>query len=114
MPVQHGLRLDNNNGIQHRGEQMVQPDQNQPIDSPQADPLSRLAAHTRSRWRRTKISASRAAPPSNTERSASKTRVTNANIARCSNTPAVLRHADEVLTSDRRLTKVEDAAETQW
>src|SRR5262249_41682152 len=60
-----------------------------------------LRLNTSSCWRRTRISASRAPAPSNTERRASKTRVTNANIARCSNTLAVDRHADDVLTSDR-------------
>lgn len=51
-------------------------------------------------WRRTRISASREARASNPERSASRIRLSNASIARCSNTLAARRHADEVLKRD--------------
>ena len=59
-----------------------------------------LRFSTSSCWRKTRISASREAPTSITERSASRKRVSNANIARRSSTLAALRHKDEVLTSD--------------
>ena len=44
-----------------------------------------------------RISASRDARASITERSASRKRVSNANLARCTNTLATLRHPDDVL-----------------
>jgi hypothetical protein len=44
MPAKHSFRLYDDNGIHHRREQSKQPDQNQTVDVPQADPLSRLAA----------------------------------------------------------------------
>jgi hypothetical protein len=52
-------------------------------------------------WRRTRISASRAARTSNAERRASRIRLSKANIALCSNTLAALRHADDVLNRER-------------
>ena len=62
-----------------------------------------LRFSTSSCWRKTRISASREERASITDRSASRKRTSNANIGRCSNTLAALRHSDEVLSSDRHL-----------
>ena len=52
--------------------------------------------------------SSRDARVSDTERSASRNRISNPSIARCSNTLVALRHADEVLNRHRR------GALTRW
>ena len=60
-----------------------------------------LRLNTSNCWRRTRISASRAARASIAERRASRIRLSNANIALCSNTLVALRHADDILNRDR-------------
>jgi hypothetical protein len=44
MPPDHGLGLYDGDRIQNRGEESVQPDEDQPIDVPQPHPRSGLAA----------------------------------------------------------------------
>ena len=44
MPPEHGLRLDDDHCVRDRREESALPDQNQTIDVPQVNPLSRLAA----------------------------------------------------------------------
>lgn len=56
-----------------------------------------------SRWRKTRISASREAHTSNTARNTSGLRISNEDIGLCSNTLAELRHKDEALRRDRAL-----------
>ena len=79
---------------------MVQPDQNQSIEAPQANALPRPAAqhtqlltHDEDLWR---TRSARFKPRTGREQD----RPTNAKIPRCSNTLATLRHVDEVLPSD--------------
>ena len=44
MPPDHSLGLDHSDSIQNRGEESVQPDEEQPIDVPEPHPRRKLAA----------------------------------------------------------------------
>ena len=100
MPAKHSFRLYDDNGVHHRWEQSGQPDQNQTIDVPQADPLSRpTAQHQQLLAKNENIRLARSASLER-QRRASRIRLSSANIERCSNTVAALRQVDDVLNRD--------------
>ncbi len=105
MPAEHGLRFDDHHGIHSDGNSRHNQTR---ISRSMSRNLARFCdfrLSTSSCWRITRISASREARTTNSECTASRIRISNAVIARCSRTLAELRHADKILTNHRTRTR---------